>query len=231
MSKKLMLLAAGALTALAFAALPAVASAGEWVMDCPGGAKTCNFTTSGGHAELRAEGEPTITCTSSTGSGSVSEGGKTGTFGLTFKGCTATLFFTVSCNSAGAASGEIKVASSVSHNVYLEPNKTTPGLLVTPATTEIICAGFSNITVTGNGLIGHLRELTPGVSNCSKESETWNVDFKADPANSKTQDWEQVTTEGTFYDLHAVTSSTVRTAVMVASGQIKFVGKSKVTCV
>ncbi len=225
MKHKMTLLALAVFSAALFA-LPSVASAGEWTMDCPGGKATCTFTTSGGHAELRAENEPTITCTSSTGSGSVSTGGKTGTFGMTFKGCTATFFFTVSCNSVGAASGEIKVATSTSHNVYLEPEKTTPGLLVTPAATEIVCAGFSNITVTGNGLLGDMT------ASCNQEAETFTVDFAADPENAKTQQWEEVTTNPeTLYDLHAITSGgEPRTAVMVASGQIKYVGKAKVTC-
>ena len=47
MSKKLMLLAAGALTALAFAALPVVASAGEFSADCETGAN-CAATIAGG---------------------------------------------------------------------------------------------------------------------------------------------------------------------------------------
>src|SRR5215475_4243669 len=116
MSKKLMLLAAGALAALAFAALPAVATAGEWTMDCPGGKAACEIETKGGAAELRASEEPTIKCTASTGEGSIAEGGKTGTFGLTFTGCTATLVFTFECHTSGAASGVIKVAQSTSHN-------------------------------------------------------------------------------------------------------------------
>lgn len=225
MKHKMMLLALAAFSAALFA-LPSVASAGEWTMDCPSGKATCSFSTSGGHAELRAVNEPTITCTSSTGSGSVSSGGKTGTFAMTFKGCTATLFFTVSCKTTGAESGEIKVASSVSHNVYLEPEKTTPGLLVTPAPTEIVCGGFSNITVTGNGLLGDLTAA------CNAEAETFTVDFAADSKNPETQDWEEVTTNPeTLYDLHATTAGgEPRTAVMVASGQLKFSGKAKVTC-
>jgi len=46
MSKKLMLLAA-ALTALAFAALLAVASGGEPQAHCPNGAASCSFTITG----------------------------------------------------------------------------------------------------------------------------------------------------------------------------------------
>jgi hypothetical protein len=190
MKHKMTLLALAAFSAALFA-LPSVASAGEWTMDCPGGKATCSFTTSGGHAELRAVNEPTITCTSSTGSGSVSTGGTTGTFGITFKGCTATLFFTASCNSAGAASGEIKVATSTSHNVYLEPEKTTPGILVTPSTTEITCAGFSNITVTGNGLLGDLT------ASCNQESETillLLLETRTHSSGSRSQQRERSTT-------------------------------------
>jgi hypothetical protein len=230
--KKLMLLALVVASAAMFA-IPSVAAAGEWTMDCPGGAEKCEFTTKGEAAELRAESEPTIKCTASTGTGSVTSA-TTGTFGITFTGCTANLgFLHPECHTTGSSSGVIAVATSTSHNVYLEPNKSTPGLLVTPATTELICAGFSNITVTGNGLIGHIRELKTGESNCGKESSTWTVDFKADSANANTQDWEQVTTTGTFYDLHMVTagSATTHTSTMVASGTITFPsGKAKITC-
>jgi hypothetical protein len=228
MSKKLMLLAAGALTALAFAALPAVASAGEWKLDCPGGTETCSFNTTGEHAELRAEEEPTITCTANTGSGTVSKGGTTGTFGITFTGCKATLIFTFECHTSGAASGEIKVASSISHNVYLKDDKTDPGILVTPATTTIICGSFSNITVTGNGLIGDVTQA------CNSESSTLNINFEASTSNTKTQRYEQNTLTGTLFDLHSVTagSATTHTSVMVAKGTATFVGggKGKVTC-
>jgi hypothetical protein len=228
MSKKLMLLAAGALTALAFAALPAVASAGEWKMDCPENKETCSFSSSGGHAELRALNEPTITCTANTGGGTIAKGGLTGTFEITFTGCKATLFFTFECHTSGATSGVIKVASSTSHNVYLEDNKTKPGILVTPATTTIICGSFSSIEVTGS-VIG---EVT---GTCNQKANSFPVDFAADPKNANTQKWETITNTGpTTYDLNAATESdhVHHTAVQVATGTIKFAGagEGQITC-
>jgi hypothetical protein len=236
MSKKTMLLALAVVSAAMFA-LPAVASAGEWKMDCPGGKATCAFTTSGGHAELRAVEEPTITCTGNTGEGTVSEGGTTGTFALTFTGCKAVGF--VPCNTSGAGSGVIKVASSVSHNVYLEDNKTKLGILVTPATTTIICSGLSSIDVTGS-VIGELQKngtekVEPAA--CNEEKEKFDVNFTNLAGNEKTQQWELITKtdtiKGPFYDLSASTepSGTAKTATEIAKGTIAITGgKAKTTC-
>jgi hypothetical protein len=223
MSKKIVFLALAAVSASMFA-LPAAASAGEWKIDCPGGKATCTFTTSGGHAELRAVEEPTITCTSHTGSGTATNEGTTATVEGTFKGCKAVGF--VPCNTSGAASGEIKVASSVAHAVYLEDNKTKLGVLATPATTTVICSGLSSIDVTGS-VIG---ELTQG---CNVESETFNGTATSAAGNEKTQKWEQVTKTGATFDLTAATepSGTAKTAVGVGSGTLTFVGgKAKTTC-
>jgi hypothetical protein len=224
MNRKTIMLLALAVVSAAMFALPAVASAGEWKMDCPGGKATCEFTTSGGHAELRAVEEPTITCTANTGSGSATNEGTTGTLAITFTGCKALGFF--SCNTSGAASGTINLASSVSHNIYLEDNKTKLGLLLTPATTTIICSGISSLNVSGS-VIG---ELTQG---CNVESQEFNVAFAAAAGNEKTQRWEQITKTGSNFDLTATTDKTGgnnELAAQVASGTIKFTGKAKTTC-
>jgi hypothetical protein len=223
MSKKIMLLALAVVSAALFA-LPAVASAGEWKMDCPKAEATCAFNTAGGHAELRAVEEPTITCTNNTGSGTATNEGTTGTFSITFTGCKALGFF--SCNTSGAASGTIKLASSVSHNVYLEDNKTKLGLLVTPATTTLICSGISSLNVSG-AVIG---ELTQG---CNVTSSTFNVAFGAAAGNEKTQKWEQNTKTGAILDLSATTEGgSAKTAAQIATGTITFTtGEAKTTCV
>jgi hypothetical protein len=228
MSKKLMLLATAALSALACGILPASASAGAWQLDCPGGTATCSYTESGGHVEFRAAEEPTITCTSTTGSGTVSSGGTTGTTAFTFKGCTATLVFTFECHTAGAASGEIKFDSSVWHNVYLKDDKTDPGTLLTWSTIVITCGSFSSLTMTGNGVIGDVPQ------SCSGEYSIFNVNFEASPSNPKTQRYEQNTLTGTLFDMHVVTagSSTTHTAVVEMGTAFTFAGggKGKITC-
>jgi hypothetical protein len=223
MSKKTMLLALAAASAALFS-LPVVASAGEWKIDCPNKEPTCAFTTSGLHAELRTLDEPTITCAANTGSGTATNEGTTGTLEVTFTGCKALGFF--SCNTFGAASGTIKLASSVSHNIYLEDSKTKLGTLVTPATTTLICPGISSLNVSGT-VIG---ELTQG---CNVESQTFNVTFAAAASDEKTQKWEQITRTGeTKYDLTAPTEGgPARTSAQIASGTITFsTGKAKTTC-
>jgi hypothetical protein len=227
MSKKLMLLAAWAATLVTVAVFPAIANAGEWKQDCPGATETCAFSMAGGHAEIRVEEEPLITCISSTGSGSVSKGSTTGIFALTFKGCSMTLVFNIDCHTSGSASGEIKIAASVSHNIYLKDDKTDPGRLYTVASTTIIC--FSEYAVTGAGMIG---DITQG---CGAESSTSNLIFEANPANSSAQRYEQNTLTGSLFDLHAVTpgSPTTHTFVLITPMTQTFVGggKGKITCV
>jgi hypothetical protein len=228
MRKKLMLLAVGVVSVVALAALPAAASAGEWKLHCPGGSATCTFTATGGHAELRAAEEPTITCTSSSGSGSISNGGTTGTIGITYKGCTATLVFTFECHTSGAASGEIKVASSVSHHVYLKHDKTDPGLLITPAITTVICGSFSGLQITGNGVIGDVTQA------CNSEASTLNINFEASPADMKTQRYEQNTLTGTLFDLHVTTHGAAESHTAALKTNLTAIftggGKGKITC-
>jgi hypothetical protein len=222
MSQKIMLLALAGVSAVLFA-LPTGASAGEWKMDCPNGAPTCEFTTSGKHAELRGVEEPTITCTEHEGKGTATNEGTTGTFQITFKGCKALGFF--NCNTNSAATGVIRVLSSAYHNIYLEDNKTTLGVLVTPATTTIICSGFS-LNVSGS-IIGELWQ------GCSVESSEFNVSFFDAIGNEKTQEWEQVTKTGSNYDLTVTTEGgTAKTGIGVGFGTAHFLtGKAKTTCV
>jgi hypothetical protein len=227
MSKKLMLLAMGAFTALAFAALPSMASAGDWKLDCPNGATTCNYSVAGGHAEIRIDEEPTITCTTSTGSGTVSSGGTTGTIGLALNNCVATSVFTFECHTSGSALGEVNIGNSVWHNIYLRDDKTDPGTLVTPTKINLICGGIIELELTGNGVVGNVPQA------CNSESSTLTVNFEASLTNNRTQRYEQNTQTGTLFDLHAVTPgfSTVHTAVLITSTSASFVGKDKITCI
>jgi hypothetical protein len=214
MKNKMMLLALAAISAVMFV-LPAVASAGSPVIDPGSGKFPLAFTSSGGHGELRATGEPAITCTSNTGSGKYTTS-TTGEIGLTFHGCTTSFFgFPVACNSAGQPSGTIVTATSVFHTTYVTDAKTNPGVLVTPPSsgvfTTIICGGFANIEVKGNGIIG---ELT--APKCGVVSKTATLNFTA-VGSSQTR--TQVTGTGTVFSLNSVTEggSTV-TAAEVAEG-------------
>ncbi len=193
MSKKLMLLAAGALAALAFAALPAVASAGEFKADCSAGA-TCNATVAGGAASLGNTSGETISCTSVSGTASFTSGTSTGTSSLTFHGCRETAtFFKFSCNSVGQPSQTITTGSLVAHLVYLNDARTQVGLLITNVNVTFTCAGFSDKTVTGN-VLGQITN-----PECGKAKASHKAVFGATAHGQ--QAFKQVTGTGTIFDL------------------------------
>jgi hypothetical protein len=201
MSKKLMLLAVGALTALAFTALPGAASAGEWEHHCTstaGVAEPCVLSVAGGGAELINDAGERISCTAVSGTGSAVTTGTTGSVKLTFTGCKETVtFFRFSCTSNGT-SGVIETNTLTTHNIYIEEATaaaTTPGLLLTGVNTTFTCAGFSDKTVTGN-IIGHLTN-----PNCSSATTSMGISFDKHSSIVGTQKYEQVTTTGTVFDL------------------------------
>jgi len=226
MKNKTMLLALG-LLALVFAAMPAAASAGNWELDSK--SLPVTFSTSGGASELRASGEPTIKCTSNHGSGQYNST-TTGEVSLTFEGCTGELgFFHPSCNSSGQSTGVIKTNTSAFDTVYLTDAKTTPGILVTPPTggvyATIICAGFSNIEVKGNGVIGDLE-----APKCGESSKTGTLNFTA---TGSVQTYKQNTATGTVFNLTSTTEGggSAVEAAEVAKGATTFAEEVTVTCV
>jgi hypothetical protein len=195
MNKKLMLLAAGAMATLAFTLLPAVASAGEFTGDCKSGA-TCSATVAGGAASLGNTAGETISCTSVSGSASLTSGTSTGLIFLTFHGCKETAtFFKFSCNSPGQQSGTIATGGLVAHLVYLGlATKLPAGILITNVKATFSCAGFSNKTVTGN-VIGEITN-----PNCGSSSTSHQVTFSSFIQHGN-QQWVQVTHQGTVFDL------------------------------
>ena len=230
MKNKFMLLALSVF-ALAFAALPAMASAGEPQVDSKllNEGKSLSFTSKGGHSELRASNEPKITCTANSGSGKYNTK-TTGEITLTFTGCIAPEFFNAECHSTGQVAGTIKTGTSVFHNIYLTDNKTTPGVLVTPPTggifATITCATFFTTNVEGNGVIGHLES-----PKCAGSSTTATLNFTA---TSSTQNFRQITATGTIYSLTSRTnggSIPGPAAAMSAEGTVTFGESITLTCV
>ena len=193
MSKKLMLLAAGALAVLAFSALPSVASAGTYLSTCEGAAK-CEGTIAGvGNAELEDDGGTKIICTATGGTASFTSGTSTGSAQFKFTGCAESALGT-SCKSSGAAAGEILTPVVTTDNVYLEPEEKTPGVLITNNSVTLICAGgLVKKTVTGN-LLGELE------SSCTTPLAKTTVKFEFG-ATTGSQQWTTVTTTGTVFDL------------------------------
>ena len=230
MSKKLMLLAAGALAALAFAALPAVSLAGEYTLDCETGVgKVCEGTVAGGAASLSKVSGETTSCTGVEGTATATGGTSTGTLSLTFTGCKETVtIFKFSCNSPGQAAGRIATGNLVSHVINIEPagQTKTPGILVTNANITYECTGFSKMTYTGN-FIGHFEN-----PQCGTSSASHSVNFTATAHGQQT--YKQVTTTGTVFDLvsNNHTGGSYQTAAVVGTTTITWKAGDKVniTC-
>jgi hypothetical protein len=160
MNKRLMLLVAGALAALAFTALPGAASAKETKLDCE--SLPCTFSVAGGMATFSSVDGDTVSCTSVSGSGSAaSKEATTITVSLKFHGCKETTTgFNFACSTPGQPSGTIVGTTAIGHIVALEkavaPSEN--GILLTALKTTYTCAGgFARTTVTGN-IIGENEE-------------------------------------------------------------------------
>jgi hypothetical protein len=227
MSKKLMTLAAGVLTALAFTALPSAASAGEFPVHCEVAAgAACTSTVNGGHAVLKTTGSAAfVTCTSTTGTASVTNNTSTGSVNLVFHGCKESVFSSA-CTSSGQPSGTIKTNTLVSHNVYLEPNKQVPGALLTGVNVTFSCFfGAVTKTVTGN-VLGEFE--TP---NCGVTQKTHALVFAE--ASQGHQKWKQVTTSGTVFDLlsnNDKSGEAYETASQVGTGTLTNATNTALTC-
>ncbi len=231
MSKKLMLLVAGTLAALVFTAVPSAASAGEFEHHCTstsGVAEECkNMTVAGGALEYSNDNHEGYTCTSVTGTATAAKTGTTGTARLLLHGCKETVtFFQFACTSPGQPSGTVTTNVLTSHNVYLEPNtqaQTKPGLLLTGVNVTFSCPGFATKTVTGN-IIGIITN-----PNCTSAVTSLTVKFqRLGAATGTTQEWEQITTAGTFFDLiqnndsggsYTTSSLTAEGTITTAAGQ------------
>jgi hypothetical protein len=233
MNKKLMLLATGVLAALAFAALPAVASAGVYKADCENGAASCTGTVAspvGEKTELRNDKGEGISCASVGGKATVTNGSETGFLELTFKTCKENITgFGFSCNNTGVA-GEVKTGVMVTHLIYLEPN--TPGIKITlpghgtgAGGVTFNCAGFAKKLVTGS-VLGHISN-----PNCGTFQSTHTADFKE--VSTGVQQWMQITTAGEKTDLISNNDAggAYTTSAQVGTGIITWTGtKVKLTC-
>lgn len=233
MNKKLTILAAGALTALAFAALPSVAAAGTW--NCETTAAAICGTFDGTNKTVtkltvhNSESE-VIECSENTVHGEY----KTKTTGenltITFHGCKAPGIG--ECNSPGQPAGTIKTFDLDFHNILIHAG--TPGILLTPNTANkefatFTCAGIATIHVAGNGVIGHLTR-TCGTEAAKGALSTLDFDSVA----PGTQKWTQITTTGEPFDLVSIKTffgTTTKTASQDGSGTITFPNSAtKVIC-
>ncbi|HSS43098.1 MAG TPA: hypothetical protein VLK37_11195 [Solirubrobacterales bacterium] len=155
MNKKLMILVAGALTALAFMALAGAASAKETKIKCEGAGK-CTFTASGGVTNFSIANGDTVRCESVSGGGEVTpldaeREGTTSNVQLLFHGCKeqATIFHFACTNTA--TSGTITTNVMVGHSIALPAAASGAGVLLTNAGVTFTCAGgFASTQVTGS---------------------------------------------------------------------------------
>jgi hypothetical protein len=166
MSKKLMLLAAGVLSALAFAALPAIASAEELQVHCP--TSSCIGSISGAYGEhaIRLENDKGERVEALNGvKGTIEIGAETTTTGTTalefLHVVEKSSGFNFTCNSPGAATGVIKTGPLSTHFINLGTKAATiPAVLLTLPAEGITfsCAGgLVTKTVTGS-VIGTITE-------------------------------------------------------------------------
>jgi len=230
MSKKLMLLVAGALTALAFTALPSIASAGEPLLLCETGGE-CSYSVAGGESRFSATNGDTVWCSSVSGTGKMTgldanKEAKTGEVQLLFHGCKeqATAFH-FSCTSSGQPAGTVTTNKMVTHNVYLDAAKTKQGVLLTSSNVTFTCAGgFASTTVTGNAM-GEME------TTCGTTGKTLALNFTASSHGQQT--FKQTTGTGTVFDLTAQTnhpSGAYATAAQTGTGTLTFNQNVVPTC-
>ena len=202
-----MSLAAGALSVLAFTALPRGAAAGEPHLKCE--AFPCTYTVHGGPTKFAELSGGTVWCTKVEGAGAITQSATeptkaakestTGAVELTFSGCTEeNTIFHFACTGPGQASGVTKTGSLVTHNIYLNDAK-KQGILLTNISTTLTCAGgFSRSTITGN-VIGELDE-----TDCGKATNVIKQTFTSTAHGNQT--WKHITGTGATYDLQLATN-------------------------
>jgi hypothetical protein len=222
MNKKNMAFAL-AIVSAAFFALPAMASAQEIHWE-----PAEEFKTTGAGGEFGAEGEPAMTCTKTEGTNKFDTGSTTtGTYIIAYTGCHMAVFgITASCKSEGAAVAGTIATSGAFHlitwnttnNKVIDPSK--PAILLTSATTTLVCAGISSITRHGE-VIGIITS-----PNCGESSRELRLSFTA-TGNVQGHTWYT----GKQYDLTVTTSDGVaHTAALVESTTNAQASAGKLNC-
>jgi hypothetical protein len=220
MRNKLMLLAAGALTALAFAALPAGASAEEMEAHCS--AAPCVSTVeSTGHAVLSQAGSIlSVTCAKTTGT--VTQTAATSTtvsVVLTFDECNN------GCQNEGAGTAKIVTNTMTGHLITVtKGNPATAGILLTGINVTFSCAFGVEKTVTGN-IIGTFENTA---TMCGKAVSDHTIEFAQTGVGQQT---DKTYTGGTFDLTSGSHASDGNTASQTGTAHIKHGAKTvTITC-
>jgi len=190
MSKKIIVFALAVVSA-AFFALSAMASAQEIHLE-PAEA----FSISGPGGELRAAGEPTLTCSGLGGSGQFDTASTTtGSLTLDYTGChTAQFGFTTTCKSEGAATAGTIATGGTFHMITITSG--APAVLLTTNSTVLVCAGISTMTRTGS-VIGTI--ISP---KCGESSKTLTISFTGTESTQS-----HLTYTGSKFDLSVKTGT------------------------
>jgi hypothetical protein len=177
-----------AILVVALFALPASASAGEWKAVPASGKYPLGITAKAGVTKLTGLGSVVIECSSLTGSGQYSTA-TTGVLTFTLHGC-VDLPSKTSCSSTGQPAGTVAMKTMSFHNPYLEPSKTTPGMLLIPniGGFAVFQCGSVTFEVEGNGLIGDLTS-----PKCGETKTSATVDWES--SAEATQKWMTITTD------------------------------------
>lgn len=169
------------------------ASAGEFEMHCEGAA-VCQGTVQGtGEFHIGESGGIKVICISMGGTTTLNSTTSTGTAQLLFHGCKLNVFGG-GCTT-NATPGTITTNVMTTHLIYIDPLKTTPGILFTGANVTFFCSNGWAQTITGN-FIGHIENPECSVSRTNHTVAFENVA----PGQPR---FTQVTTTGAIHDLIA----------------------------
>jgi hypothetical protein len=187
MSKKMMLLVAGALTAFAFASLAGTATAKETKLRCEG-TGACTFSGTSGQTKFSMDNGDTIACEAASASGEITNldaerESTTGSIQTLYTGCKEqNTIFHFGCSNTGTA-GNVTTNAAVVHSIALPGTTNGAGVLVTNAFVTFTCAGgFAATQVTGN----EIGEAEERCNTNTGRSHTVNFTTKTDGVASLT---------------------------------------------
>jgi hypothetical protein len=194
-------------------ALPGFASGQEIHLE-----NVTSFSGTGSASSLSADGEPTVTCESTDVEGTIAAGGTTGNMSLDITGCHATIFgFTVKCRTSGSALDNTVKTGGTFHLITYDSK---PAVLTTSEVVTLVCAGISNVTISGSSI------ATITSPACGGESHQLQLKFAA---TGVTQEDRLYT--GVEYDLKFQTGGGSEvTAATVQTWTIKSATKGKLNC-
>jgi hypothetical protein len=183
------------------------------------------FSITGGEGEVRVEGEPTVTCEKTHGSGKCDVGSSTtGSATRDYTGCHTNVFgLTAKCRSAGSALDNTVASSGTFHLITWKNSAGTafPAVLTTTEPIEVVCGGISPITFTGSMI------ATITSPKCGESRKELSLSFTA---TGTVQSHMSYT--GINYDLKARTGSSGenKTGALVGTGTGTTSNAQKLNC-